>query len=400
MNVPTMTTTSAALAEAVRAAGLDGWLFYDFRRSNPIAHRILGLDPHQMFSRRWFYYVPAEGTPTALISAVEPHVLRELDGQRRIFQTWEELHDLLRQVLQGARQVAMEYSPFNAIPVATKVDGGTIELIRSLGVEVVSSANLAQRFEAVLSAERLDTHRTAAAKLLAAKDGVWAWIRAQLLAGVELDEWQVQQHFIALIHAQGLTGEHSPIVAVNAHAGDPHYETDPANPAPLRRGDLLLLDFVGRLAERDDSVISDYTWMAVLDDQVPDEAATLFAVVVAARDAGLAFLRERFAAGQPVMGYEVDDVVRAVVRQASYGDRFVHRTGHSITTETHGSGGNLDNLETHDDRFLLPSTICSVEPGIYLPHLGVRTEVNVIIHATDIEVTGVPAQTAIFPLLG
>lgn len=395
-----MASPIPALREAVRAAGLDGWLFYDFRRSNPIAHRILQLDPHGMFTRRWFYYVPAQGEPVALISAVEPHVLHELPGTRRVFQTWGELHADLQAVLQGARHVAMEYSPNNAIPVCSKVDAGTVELVRSCGAEVVSSANLAQQFEAVLSSDRLATHRRAAEALLAAKDALWAWIRDRLLVGDEnLDEYVVQQEFIARIRAQGLSGEHAPIVAVNAHAGDPHYEPSRAGAAPLRRGDLLLLDFVGRDPLRADSVIADFTWMAALDDHVPAEAAQLFAIVCQARDTGIDFIRERVTSGQLVMGFEVDDVVRAIVHEAGYGSRFVHRSGHSITTETHGSGCNLDNLETHDDRLLLSGTICSMEPGIYLPHIGVRTEVNIIILDHDIEVTGVPAQNAIHPLL-
>ncbi len=425
-----VTLPLAAMQSVIQQAGLDGWLFYDFRRSNPIAHRILQLDPQAMFTRRWFYYVPATGMPTALVSAVESHVLRELPGDRFVFQTWQDLTRLLRAMLGGAHRVAMEYSPGNAIPVCSKVDAGTVELVRECGTtegpvgprdppfEVVTSADLAQRFEAVLTQAQLESHRQAAHRLLTAKDQLLQWIRESLIAvgdggtgAPELVETQVQARFQAFIRAQGLTGEHAPIVAVNAHAGDPHFEPNIAQDVPLRRGDLLLLDFVGRMADDPLSVIADYTWMIALDDHVPDEAARLFAIITHARDIGIDFIRKRFATGQSVHGYEVDDAVRAVVREAGFGAQFVHRSGHSITTETHGSGCNLDNLETHDDRLLLPGTVCSMEPGIYLPHIGVRTEVNVLIplasdggsndmaEGVEIEVTGVPAQQAILPLL-
>lgn len=395
-----MSNHTEALAQAVRDAGLDGWLLYDFRRSNPIAHRVLGLEPHALFSRRWFYYIPARGQPTALISAVEPHVLGELPGVRRVFQTWNELHDLLRSTLSDAKQVAMEYSPNNAIPVCARVDAGTVELVRGMGVEVVSSANLAQQFEATLSPAQIESHREAAKRILAAKDQLFDWIKERLdKDDVSLTEYTVQQKFGELTTAQGLQFEHGHIVAVNAHAGDPHYDTNEAEALPVRRGDLLLVDFTGRLAEQDDSIIADYTWMTYLGAQVPERAATLFGHIVRARDAGLDLLCQRITARQPVMGYEVDDHVRAVIRETGYAANFVHRSGHNIGTATHGNGANLDNLETHDDRLLLPNTCCSMEPGIYLPDIGVRTEVNVLVLDGAIEVTGVPAQTEILPLL-
>lgn len=389
-----------SLQAAVRDAQIDGWLLYDFRRSNPIAHRALGLDAHAMFSRRWFYYIPAQGEATALISAVEPHVLSELPGKRRIFQTWHELHDFLRDTLAEAQRVAMEYTPDNAIPVCSRVDAGTVDLVRSMGVEVVSSANLAQRFEATLTPAQIETHRDASRRILTAKEATVNWLRERLNAGDETQtEYTVQEYFGEQTRQQGLHFEHGHIVAVNAHAGDPHYATNKDEAFPVRRGDLLLLDFTGRLANIDDSVIADYTWMYFLGDHVPERAAALFAIIRRARDAGIEFIRQHVEARQPVMGFEVDDHVRAIVSEAGYGANFVHRTGHNIGTATHGNGANLDNLETHDDRLLLPNTCCSMEPGIYLPDIGVRTEVNVLVLDGTIEVTGVPAQTEITPLL-
>jgi Xaa-Pro dipeptidase len=394
----------AALSAAVRDAGLDGWLFYDFRRSNPIAHRILEIPTNQGFTRRWFYYIPAAPpngdkakiTPTALISAVEPHVLADLPGKRHVFQTWKDLHSLLGKTLKGASRVAMEYSPNNAIPVCARVDAGTVDLVRSLDIEVVSSADLAQQFEAVLTPGQIASHREASRRILAAKDAILAWIKNQLIADdTTLTEYTIQQRFSDAIRNAGLTFEHDHIVAVNAHAGDPHYEPSASEAFPVRRGDLLLLDFTGRLDNQDDSVIADYTWMTALDDTIPSRAAELFAIICEARDTGLNFIREHVQAHTPVSGCDVDDAVRAVVRAAGYANNFVHRSGHNIGTVVHGNGANLDNLETHDERLLLSNTICSMEPGIYLPDIGVRTEVDVIILHDDIEITGIPAQTSI-----
>jgi Xaa-Pro dipeptidase len=306
----------------------------------------------------------------------------------------------LRETLAGAKRVAMEYTPNNAIPVCSRVDAGTVELVRSLGAEVVSSANLAQRFEATLTPAQIETHRDASRRILTAKEATVNWLRERLNAGDDTQtEYTVQEYFGEQTRQQGLFFEHGHIVAVNAHAGDPHYATNKADALPVRRGDLLLLDFTGRLANSDDSVIADYTWMYFLGAQVPERAAQLFAIIRQARDAGIDFIRQHVEARQPVMGFQVDDHVRAIVQAAGYGANFVHRTGHNIGTATHGNGANLDNLETHDDRLLLPNTCCSMEPGMYLPDIGVRTEVNVLVLDGAIEVTGVPAQTEITPLL-
>jgi Xaa-Pro aminopeptidase len=388
----------ARIQEAIQSAGLDGWLFCDFRRSNLLAYRVLGMPEDGFYTRRWFYFVPARGEPTAIISSVEPHVLRELPGQRQIFRSWEELHRLLGETLQGAHKIAMEYSPMNAIPTMARVDAGTVELVRSLGKEVVSSANLMQRFVAVLSQARIEMHREAGRRLMAIKDALLATIAQQLRAGEAISEYSVQQDFLGRIHAAGLITEGAPIIAVNAHAGDPHYGPSAQEHAPIREGDLLLLDFWARLPQSD-SVFADYTWTTFVGAQVPEKYARIFEIVRQARDTGISFLRQHVEQGKPVQGYQVDDEVRAVIASASYGDYYVHRTGHSITTVEHGDGANLDNLETHDEREILPETCCSVEPGIYLPEFGVRSEVNVLVHANSIEVTGVPMQEHLIPLL-
>ncbi len=391
-----------AVRAAVREAGVDGWLLYDFRRSNPIAHHVLELSEHAFFTRRWCYYVPADGEPVALVSAVESHVLAGLPGRQQVYRTWREYRALLGEMLAGVRRVAMEYVPENAIPYVSRVDAGTVELVRALGPEVVSSADFAQRFEAVLTPEQLESHRAAGRALLRARDGIFAWVRAQVLAEASLTEYDVQREFARLMRAEGLDlpADDEVLVAVNGNAGNPHYSPTAERHAPVRRGDLLLLDFSARLPGAD-SVFADYTWMAYLGERVPERITALFAIICEARDTGIALLRERFEAGQRIEGCTVDDTVRGVIERAGYGDAFVHRTGHNIGTVIHGNGAHLDNLETHDTRPLLVNTCTSVEPGIYLPAegLGLRTEVDVLLLPGGIEVTGVPAQTEVLPLL-
>jgi Xaa-Pro dipeptidase len=392
----------AAMQAAIRDEGFDGWLLYDFRRSNPIAHRVLGLSEHAFFSRRWMYYIPVQGEATALVSAVESHVLASLPGQQRIFRTWQEYRQIVREMVEGASRVAMEYSPENANPYVATVDAGTVELVRSFGPEVVSSEAIAQRFEAVLTPAQIESHRVAGRALLQARDAIFAWLRDQLAADVELNEHSVQQEFARLMRAQGLSvpEDDPPLVAVNGHAGNPHYSPTADRHAPVHRGDLLLLDFSARLPGVD-TIFADYTWMAFLAERVPERPARLFAIIRDAREAGIALLRSTFESGKRIEGWEVDDAVRAVVAGAGYGHAFVHRTGHNIGTTVHGRGAHLDNLETHDTRPLLANTCTSMEPGIYLPAegLGVRTEVDVLLLPGSIEVTGTPAQEEIIPLL-
>ncbi len=388
------------IQEALRAEMCDGWLFYDFRKSNPIAYQVLELPLDEMYTRRWFYFVPADGAPVALVSAVESHVLHSLPGVHLVFHTWQEMHEHLSSFLPGGGRVAMEYSPMNAIPYIARVDAGTLELVRSFHVNVVSSANLSQRFVAQLSAAQMQNHRDAGRRLIAAKDVLFTQLGSDLQSGVVLDEYQVQQRFVALIEQTGLIVPEPPIVGVNANSGNPHYEPTSLLSSPIRRGDLLLFDFWARFPQ-DDAIYADYTWVAFAGtrDEIPARQREIFELVRTARDTGIAFIRERIAAGERVEGRQADDVTRAVIARAGYGDYFVHRTGHSITTFEHGNGANLDNFETQDERVLLPNTCCSVEPGIYLPEFGIRSEVNLLILENDAEVTGVPAQEEIVPLL-
>lgn len=386
--------------QALQAEQIDGWLFYDFRQSNLIAYQVLGVPTTEMYTRRWFYFVPTQGTPTAIVSAVESHVLRALPGERRVFRTWLEMQNHLGELLKPGMRVAMEYSPMNAIPYISRVDAGTIELVRSFGATVTSSANLAQRFAAQLSYGQMQGQREAGRRLIAAKDQLFAEIRRNLQTGIALDEYQVQQRFMSIVRESGLVMAEPPIVAVNSNASNPHYVPTSTNNNAIRHGDLVLFDFWAHLPEPG-SIYADYTWMAFAGtrDEIPQEQRDVFEIVRRARDTGIAFVRERLAAGEPVQGRQVDDVTRNVIAQAGYADAFVHRTGHSITTAEHGDGANMDNFETQDERILLPNTCCSIEPGIYLPTFGVRSEVNLLILEHDAEVTGIPAQEEISALL-
>lgn len=395
-------TKLAIIQEVLQSAGIDGWLFCDFRKSNPIAYEVLDLPLEAMYTRRWFYYVPAQGTPTAIISAVEPHVLSTLPGTRLAFRTWQEMRNHLRSVLPAHQRVAMEYSPLNAIPYVSRVDGGTVELVRSFGVEPVTSADLAQRITAQLSETQIQSQRLASSLLIQAKDTLFAQLREDLRAGRELNEYEVQQRFVSLIEAAGLElpEDELPIVAVNGNASNPHYEPTAALHSPIRHGDLVLFDFWARFP-RPDAIYGDFTWMAFVGtkDEIPARQREVFEAVRSARDSAIAYVRERLAAGSQVRGCDVDDVARNVITRAGYGEYFVHRTGHSISTDLHGNSANIDNFETQDERRLLPFTCNSIEPGIYLPEFGVRSEVDLLVFEHDAEVSGAPIQMEITPLL-
>jgi Xaa-Pro dipeptidase len=386
--------------QALVSEKLDGWLFYDFRKSNPVAYQVLALPPNDFYSRRWFYFVPAQGSPTAIISAVESHVLRSLPGQRHIFRSWQEMCAYLNEVLLPGLHIAMEYSPMNAIPYMSRVDAGTVELVRSFGVEVVSSANIAQRFVAQLSDDQIESQREAGRRLITAKDHLFAELGAALRAGRTPDEYSVQQRFIALLQESGIVVPNPPDIAVNANASNPHYAPSPQQSSPIVPGDLILFDFWGKLPQPD-VIIADFTWMAFAGtrDEIPADRRAVFEIVRRARDAAIDFVRGRLRNGQLVQGREVDDVARNLIAREGYGDYFVHRTGHSIATAVHANGANLDNLETQDERFLLPNTCCSVEPGIYLHDFGIRSEVDLLVFEHDVEVSGVPMQQEIIPLL-
>jgi Xaa-Pro aminopeptidase len=387
------------IARALGDAGLDGWLFYDFRLSDPLAYRILGVSSAGITTRRWFCYVPARGAARALVSAVEAQRLSELGIATTVYRSADGMVAALGEFLAGARRVAMNYSPRGAIPYVARVDAGTVEMVRALGVEVVSAADLIQRFEARLEPAQLESHRRAAAIVRRVVDETFAEIARALKSNAPVGEYSAQQFVLSRFAAHGLVAEDPPIVAVNANAARPHFEPSRAADTPIRRGDLVLLDLWAKEPAAD-AIYADLTWMAYAGERVPEEYARVFAVVAAARDAAVDFIRARVGAAEPVRGEEADRVARGVIERAGFAEQFVHRTGHSIGREVHGTGANLDSLETHDHRALIERTCFSVEPGIYLPgRFGVRSELDMTIENGRAEVSAAPAQREIEALL-
>ena len=379
--------------------GLDGWLFYDFRGSDPLAYRVLLLDPGRHVTRRWYYWIPATGEPVKLLHRIEPHVLDELPGQAQQYVSWEQQRTLLSLLLRGRRRIAMQYSPLNAVPYLARVDAGTIDLIRSFGVDVVTSADLVQRFEAVWTDRQLESHRYATDALRRIVDEAFAHVGSSIVKGRELTEYGLQQFILGRIHDAGMTTSSAPIAAIDAHSADPHYGPVKSDSAAITRENLLLIDLWAKQTEPG-SVYGDITWTGYTEKQVPAKQRMIFDHVRRGRDAALSFVREQVASGQFPFGWEVDDVCRNVIRDAGYGDFFVHRTGHSIGEEVHGNGANIDNLETQDGRRLIPRTCFSIEPGIYLPReFGIRSELDVYVSEREALVYGEPLQTGIVPIL-
>lgn len=387
-----------AIQQAVRDEGVDGWLLYDFRDLDPLAGRILHLDASRIRTRRWFYLVPAKGEPTKLVHRIEPGSLDPLPGRKIIYLSYGELRKGLKEMLSGCSTVAMQYSPENNIPYVSRVDAGTVELVQAAGPRVASSAGLVQAFEAVLTPELLDSHIRAAEALRRIVDRTFAWIGERTLSGDGTDEYAVQRRIYEEFDREGLVTDEEPICAVNANASDPHYGPKPDRFDAITRGDLVLVDIFAKLAGAD-AIYADITWMGYVGASVPEPMARIFEIAAGARDRGVSLLEERFAAGLDVYGWEVDDVVRGHIRDAGHGDAFIHRTGHSIGRECHGNGANIDNLETRDDRRLVPGLVFSIEPGIYLEEFGIRTEIDVYIDDEGVKVSGLPVQMEIVKIL-
>ncbi len=364
----------------VKRSGFDGWLLYDFRNRDPIGCAILGLDFGGFSTRRWFYWVPADGEPVKLVSAVESKKLDSLPGAKRVYLSWRELHAALREMLGEARKVAMQFSPQGNVPYVSIVDGGTIDLIRSFGYEVVSSAGLVQTFQAVLDEDAYRSHLDAGERVQRVKDEAFARIGSEMRAKRTITQTDVQQFIVKRFAEEGLTWMNElPIVGTNEQPADPHFEPTPENARPIRKGDTLLIDLWAKL-EKPGAIFYDITWCGFLGKNPPAKYVEIFNVVRDARNAALDFIRSRWAAGGPLYGWEVDDACRAVVEKAGYGRMFVHRTGHSIGEDVHWSGVNIDNLETRDERELVPGVCFSIEPGIYLEgEMAARSEINVFI---------------------
>jgi Xaa-Pro dipeptidase len=381
------------IQSALREQQVDGWLFYDHHHRDPIAYRILGLSDTLHVSRRWYYFIPAEGQPRKLTHRIESGKLASLPGSGHLYSSWQELEAGLRTMLEPYQKLAMQYSPRNAIMYVSLVDAGTVEVLRDMGKTIVSSADLVSRFEAVLTPEQIASHYEAQQHIDEIVSAAWKHIATRLRSGgaASLNEYEVMVWLQEAMGRVGIAEGYGPNVSVNANSSDSHYEPTSAFSKPISEGDFLLIDIWGRM-DRPGTCFYDITWTGVVGREPNERERQVFSAVAQARDAAIKTVQDAFAAGKPLAGWQADDAARAVIRNAGFGDYFTHRTGHSISTETHGNGANLDNLETHDERLILPYTCFSVEPGIYLPEFGVRSEINMLTEPGRAVVTG-PTQT-------
>lgn len=385
-----------AVQQALREDGLDGWLLYDFHGSNPIAMRLAGLaGSRKLATRRWYYLIPAQGEPRGLVHAIERHNLDGLPGEKRPYAGREQLVSGLRELLNGVRRVAMEYSPGNNIPYISRVDAGTIEAVREAGAEVTSSGDLVQRFEAVWTDEVYRTHVTASDALYRIKDRAFALVRGRV-AGGTLTEYEVQQEMLKWFAEEGLVTDSAPVVAAQENAGNPHYQPSREHDRVIRPNEIVLLDLWGKV-QQPGAVFADITWVGYTGAAVPDRYARAFAAARDGRDAAVELVQSAARAGRDLRGFEVDRATRTVVERAGFGAEFIHRTGHSLGEEVHGNGVHMDDYETHDDRRLIPGTGFTIEPGVYTNEFGVRTEINMFVGERDATVTG-PLQTEIVRL--
>lgn len=389
-----------AIQKALQEARYDGWLFYDFHNRDSIGARVLQMDTRRFASRRWFYFIPAQGEPSKLVHKIEPWRCDHLPGKKYVYLPWEQQHEMLRTILEGSKKVAMQYSPNNAIPYVSIVDAGTFNLIQSFGVEIVSSADLVSMFESHLSMEDFASHVEAGKVLQYVKDQAFLEIAKRINAGNNPTEYEIYEYMVDLMKKGGLKFEDGPIVAVNEHAADPHFEPTKENTFKMKEGDLVLIDLWAKM-NRPGAIYYDITWMGYIGTEVPEKIESIFQIGRKARDAAFNFVKQRFETNTPVHGWEVDDVCRQVIIDAGLGEYFTHRTGHNIGEEVHGNGVHIDNLETKDERVIIKGTCFSVEPGIYIAHekIGFRTEIDVFVtDEGNVEVSG-PVQEKVIPIL-
>jgi len=382
-----VTARIAEIQAAVSAEGFDGWLFMDHHRRDPLAYRILNFEPPRIPTRRWYYLIPAKGEPRGLVHRVEATMLDALPGDKLVYSSWRSHREGLARLLAGLRTVAMQYSPDCAIPYVAMVDAGTVELVRSFGIQVSSSADLVQYFEARWTDEQLECHLEAGRRVDAIRREAFRHIAAELQAGRRTSEWAIKHFILEAFQRERLLTDHGPIVAVNDNSANPHYEPSPESSREIRSGDWVLIDLWAKL-DRPEAVYYDSTWVGYCGAQAPWEIIRVFDIVREARDRAIRLVQDAVRRRQTLRGFEVDDAARDYIREQGLAERFIHRTGHSIGRDVHGAGANMDNLETHDERRIIPRTGFSIEPGIYLDKFGVRSEVNVFVGDEEAVVTG------------
>jgi Xaa-Pro dipeptidase len=374
------------IQQALKEEGLDGWLFFDHHIRDPLAYRVLRFQAVRIPTRRWYYLVPTQGEPKGLVHRIESGMLDALPGSKLIYSGWDSQTARLKELLQGCRKIAMQYSPQCAVPYVAMVDGGTLELVRQSGVEVVTSANLIQLFEARWSDQQLELHLEAGRRVDRIRAAAFDKIGESLRSGHPITEWSINRFIRDEFAKAGMVTDHGPIVAVNVNMSNPHYEPTEERNQPIRKGDAVLIDMWAKL-DKPGAVYYDITWTGVCGD-APEPVRNVFAIVRDARDKAVERVKSAVASQQVLRGFEVDDAARNHIKEHGYGDQFVHRTGHSIGEEVHGTGANMDNLETHDERKIIPRTCFSIEPGVYLPEFGIRSEVNVFVGPTEASTTG------------
>ncbi len=388
----------SAVQSAISEFGMDGWLLYDFRGSNVLATRVADIPADAIGSRRWFYFIPRTGEPKKLVHRIEAGHLDHLPGEKHVYLAWQQLNEKLRSILQCTQNVAMEYSPMAGNPYVSRVDAGTVELIRSFGIDVVSSGNLIQYFEARWTDEQWQSHLEADKLNQQAFDLAWKMIADRVRAGKTIRETEIQSMVMDFYHANNMTTYHPPIVGAGPNSGDPHYAPTPGQDREIKDGDFVLLDMWVKF-DRPGAVYTDLTKVGFVGESVPESYSKIFDIVAAARDAGIKITQDAFANRQKLFGWQVDQATREVIDQAGYGDYFIHRTGHNIGQETHGNGAHMDNLETQEDRLVMKRTAFSIEPGIYLDEFGVRSEINIYVDEhSKVHVTG-GVQTEVLPIL-
>jgi Xaa-Pro dipeptidase len=400
MPSPAMVAKIQNIQKALRAQKIDGWLFYDFWKRNEFAQRILCYPAHLMNTRRFFYLIPAEGEPQKLVHSIERWNLDHLPGEKNVFLSWQSLEEGLKKILYGMKTIAMEYSPGNAIPYLSKIDAGTIEMVRRTGANVVSSMNLTQYFESRWSEEAYRDNLETAAFMRALVDETFGFMRDRIRGKQLVTEYDVQQFMLRRFHDKNLVTMDAPNCSVNANSGNPHYEPTKDVHTELREGDFVLIDLWAKL-NKPGATYNDITWVGFLGSSVPDRYVKIFDIVKGSRDAAVDAVTKAFAEKKPIRGCDVDDVSRNYIAQFGYAENFIHRTGHSITEDTHGSGVNIDNLETKDERHIIPETSFSIEPGIYfLGDFGIRSEINVYITKDGkVVVPGEPRQQEVRAIL-
>jgi Xaa-Pro aminopeptidase len=376
----------STIQSALRERNIDAWLFYDHHHRDSIAYRVLGLPDSLMVTRRWYYVIPANGEPQKLVHRIEAGHLDQLPGSKREYSSWQELFDGIKSILGPYKKVAMQYSPNNVIFYVSLTDAGTVEFVRSIGKEIVSSGDLVALFEATLTADQIQTHFAARDRVDLIVDAAFKEIGRRVRNG-GTHEFEMQKWILEQFEREGLGTDDPPIVAVNANSGNPHYEPNATHSKPIKAGDWVLLDVWAKL-KQPGAVYYDITWTGFVGDSPSNKHREVFDIVTRARDAGAQKVISVIGSGKKLQGWEVDDATRAVIDSSGYGRYFIHRTGHSIASEVHGNGANMDNLEIHDERQVLPNTCFSIEPGIYLPDFGVRSEVNLMVREHSAEVTG------------